>query len=63
MLSGRRLEGTCNRAAVDGGEGDGMRQGTGVHTIGLQVGNENRHPYGHWGSNQRSISMYNIKID
>jgi len=38
-------------------KGTGMRQGTGVHTIGLQVGME-QVCIGTLQSNQRSISMH-----
>jgi len=38
-------------------KGQGCEQGTGAHTIGLQVGNENRHTYNHCRAIKESISM------
>jgi len=44
-------------------EGTGMQTGTGVHTIGLQVGNENRHPYDHCRAIKEALACNKIEID
>ena len=44
-------------------KGRGCKQGTGAHTIGLQFGNENRHPYDHCRGIKEALAFNNIEID
>jgi len=45
------------------GKGRGCELGTGVHTIGLRVGNENRHAYEHCGATKEALACNEIEID
>ena len=42
--------------------GHGCKQGTGAHTIGLQVRNENRHPY-NCGEIKEALACNKIEIE
>src|SRR5882724_9771543 len=55
---------SVTRAAVHmEGKERGGELGTGAHTIGLQVGNENRYAYEHCGAINGALAFNNIEID